>query len=180
MDQLSDEGCRPLDPESVYPGNRHVLAYWQSLRAGRALPSRAHFDPSRVSRSLSRLMVVQVWPGERIVCRLAGTAIVHMVGMELTGSDIVANTPPEFRRERLARYSNCMDGFLHRAERMPLGASGAAIRAEHLILPFADLREDGSRLALLTADWVAPFDEQFMSAASAFDAPDVSEYIALR
>ena len=180
MDNLSAERLRPLGRDIVRGDNRTVLDHWQSLRVGGSLPSRADFCPSHIRQALPKLMIVQVWPGERAVCRLAGTKIVRIVGKDLTGCDIIANTAPEFQRERLARYVNSLDGFAHRSERTMPGASGEAIRAELLILPFADLREDGSRLALLAADWsTVEDDDKLKSAASAFVIPELAEYLAI-
>ena len=180
MDNLSSERLRPLSCDVVRGDIRMVLDYWQSLRVGGSLPSRTDFCPSRIRRALSKLMIVQVWPGERVVCRLAGTKIVRVVGQDLTGCDIIANTPREFQRERLSRYMNSLDGFAHRSERTMPGASGEAIRAECLILPFADFREDGSRPALLAADWSSvEDDDKLKSAASAFVVPEISEYLAI-
>lgn len=180
MDNLSSQRLRPLSRDIVSGDNRMVLDYWQSLRVGGSLPSRKDFCPSHIRHGLSKLMIVQVWPAERVVCRLAGTKIVRVVGKDLTGCDIIENTVPEFQRERLSRYMNSLDGFAHRSERSMPGASGEAIRSELLILPFADFREDGSRLALLAADWLTvEEDDKLESTASAFVAPEFSEYLAI-
>jgi hypothetical protein len=179
MDHLSRERCRRFDREAVYPGNRGILEYWLSLRRDDALPQRADFDLRHIRQSLPKLSVIQIWPEERLVCRLSGTALVRIVGRDLTGCDVTANTVPEFRRERMTRYVNCMDGFIHRSVRTLQGASGDSIRNECLILPFGDVREDGSRQALLAADWFAASGDQLASAASAFAAPELSEYLAI-
>ena len=180
MDNLSAQRLRPLGRDVVRGDNRIVLDYWQSLRVGDSLPSRADFCPSHIRQLLSKLMIVQVWPGERVVCRLAGTKIVRVVGKDLTGCDIIANTAPEFQHERLSRYMNSLGGFVHRSERTMPGASGEAIHAEMLVLPFADFREDGSRLVFLAADWsTVEDDDKLKSVASAFVAPEISEYLAI-
>ena len=102
MDNLAREQCKRFDREAVYPANRSILEYWLSLHRDGALPLRADFDPRHIRQSLSKLMLIQVWPRERVVGRLAGTGIVRMIGRDLTGCDIIANTAPEFRRERAA------------------------------------------------------------------------------
>ena len=178
MDNLAREQCRRFDREAVYPANRSILEYWLSLRRDDGLPLRTDFDLRHVP-SLSKLSLIQIWPEERLVCRLSGTALVRMIGRDLTGCDILANTAPEFRRERMARYVNCMDGFIHRSVRTLQGASGDPVRNECLILPFGDVREDGSRQALLAADWFAARGDQLASAESAFVAPELSEYLAI-
>ena len=124
MDNLAREKCTRFDREAVYPANRSILEYWLSLRRDDALPLRTDFDLRHVPQSLSKLSLMQVWPKEHLVCRLSGTAVVRMIGRDLTGCDIIANTAPEFRRERMARYVNCMDGFIHRSVRTLQGASG--------------------------------------------------------
>jgi hypothetical protein len=179
MDNPAREQCRRFDREAVYPANRSILEYWLSLRRDDALPLRADFDLRHVPQSLPKLSLIQIWPEERLVCRLSGTALVRMVGRDLTGCDVTANTAPEFRRERMARYVNCMGGFIHRSVRTLQGASGDPVRNECLILPFGDIREDGSRQALLAADWFAARGDQLASAESAFVAPELSEYLAI-
>jgi hypothetical protein len=179
MDNLAREQCRRFDREAVYPANRSILEYWLSLRRDDALPLRTDFDLKHIRPSLPKLSLMQIWPEERLVCRLSGTALVRMIGRDLTGCDVIANTAPEFRRERMARYVNCMDGFVHRSVRTLQGASGDPVRNECLILPFGDIREDGSRQALLAADWFAARGDQLASAESAFVAPELSEYLAI-
>jgi hypothetical protein len=179
MDNLAREQCKRFDREAVYPANRSILEYWLSLHRDGALPLRADFDPRHIRQSLSKLMLIQVWPRERVVGRLAGTGIVRMIGRDLTGCDIIANTAPEFRRERAARYMNCLDGFVHRSVRTIQGVSGDPVRSECLLLPFADIREDDSRQVLMAVDWFAARGDQLASSESAFVAPEISEYLAV-
>ena len=179
MHNPSGERCKRFDREAVYPANRSILEYWLSLRRDDALPLRTDLDPRHIRQSLSKLMIIQVWPGERVVGRLAGTGIVRMIGRDLTGCDIIANTAPEFRRERMARYMNCLGGLVHRSVRTIQGVSGEAVRSECLLLPFADVREDGSRQVLMAVDWFAARGDQLASSESAFVAPEISEYLAV-
>ena len=122
-------------------------------------------------------MLMQVWPQERVVCRLSGTDIVRAAGVNLTGLDIIEQSPQAFRKERLARYSNCFDGFIHRSVRNMPNMNGETIRSELLILPFRDLREDGSKVALVSADWVTERDDRLRAVSDAFIVPEFAEYL---
>jgi hypothetical protein len=177
MSAISRERCRSLD--AIARGNRRVFDYWQSLRTDSGLPSRSSFAPAQVKSALSRLLVAQVWPHEKVICRLSGTEIVRAVGYDLTGTDIVEQSPPSFRQERLARYSNCFEGFVHRSLRNMPNSYGEIIQSELLILPFSDIREDGSRLALLSVDWVSSDNDKLRSVADAFVIPEFAEYLAV-
>jgi hypothetical protein len=59
-----------------------------------------------------------------------------------------------------------------------LNVNGEIIRSELLILPFGDLREDGSRLALVAADWATAQDDRLRTMADAFVIPEFAEYLA--
>lgn len=180
MDQIPLERCKPLDREALGKTNRLIFDYWQSLRVKQALPSRTSFAPGAIKAALSRLILVHVWPGERAVCRLVGTDIVRIMRTDMTGVDIIERTAPEFQRERLARYANSLDGLVHRSIRTVNVGTGQQIAAEMLILPFADTREDGSRLAFLATDWKATdYDERLQSTWSAFREPDFAEYLTV-
>jgi len=172
--------CKPVERIALDGEAQRTLEYWQSLREGNALPSRDRFSPAHVKLALPRLMLMQVWPHERLVCRLAGTAIGRIMGGDLTGTDILASTPVDFRVERLRRYSNCFDGFLHWSQRIVKGADDTQIKSGLLILPFADISEDGSHQALVYVSWSpADYDGRLRTAESAFVAPEQSQYFAV-
>ena len=82
------------------PEQRLLLEYWLSLRQGRAMPSRADFDPTRVPQALKNIGLLDVIDGGRnFRFRLVGTAIEQRADVKLTGklvTEAQGNGPPDF------------------------------------------------------------------------------------
>lgn len=62
--------------------SNEVFTYWDSLRAGRAAPSRAQIDPAALRHRLPDLFMLD-WNGPQLNFRLAGTRICERFGREL-------------------------------------------------------------------------------------------------
>jgi hypothetical protein len=63
-----------------------VLDYWDSRRAGRAMPTRRDIDPIEIRQALPHLQIIElVDGGARFRYRLVGTALVTAFGKEYTG-----------------------------------------------------------------------------------------------
>lgn len=63
-------------------GSDEVFTYWDSLRHGRAAPSRAQIDPSALRRRLPDLFMLD-WDGPQLKFRLGGTRVCELFGHEL-------------------------------------------------------------------------------------------------
>ncbi|PRX29777.1 PAS domain-containing protein [Meinhardsimonia xiamenensis] len=85
-----------------FPAIAQVEAYWEALRAGRAMPERAEIDPRGLEAALGHAFLAQpVAPGV-IRFRLAGRQICDLMGMEVRGMPLSALIRPD-ARDALAR-----------------------------------------------------------------------------
>ena len=65
---------------------RRFATYWERKRAGRIVPDRQDIDPAELKDLLPYLMVVEIEAQPfRVLYRLAGTKVVEMNKIELTG-----------------------------------------------------------------------------------------------
>lgn len=72
--------------KTTSPRVRRFHDYWQSKRAGRALPDRADIDPAELKPLLPYLIIAEVVePSFRIRYRLIGTKVAQMSGLDFTG-----------------------------------------------------------------------------------------------
>lgn len=73
-------------PEGCHENIRQIVAYWESIRPGNALPGRQHFDPLDVPKLLANIRLLDV-EGDppRFKIRLMGTRLREFFGAEHTG-----------------------------------------------------------------------------------------------
>lgn len=133
--------------------NKLALDYWWSLRDGEALPARSDFHPAMVKPILSRLCIFEARRGQSVNCRLAGSAVKPNLGVDLTGMDYREYTPRAFQKQRLEIYADILDGMAMRNIRAATLNTGEVKIWEELLLPFGDVREDGSRHVLVAAEF---------------------------
>lgn len=136
----------PVD--GVDPRIAALRRYWDDLRGRRGMPSRADIDPADIPRLLPSLFLVDVGSTvDDLRWRLAGTEVVRLFGLELTGRPVGAGMLPTAGRLMRARFA-----FVARNAR-PSYATGVmqAERNDHtpfqrLLLP---LSSDGVRVDML-------------------------------
>lgn len=74
-----------------------LRAYWEALRGGRTMPSRAEIDPRGIERALEFAFILErVAPGMGRF-RLAGMHINDLMGMEVRGMPLTSLFAPEAR-----------------------------------------------------------------------------------
>jgi hypothetical protein len=108
---------RDIDALKDYGANLQVIyAYWDSKRAGRAMPRRADLDPTEISpRLLPGVMLVDVVPDpRRYVYRLVGTKEAEVRGYDPTGKSVAE----AYFGENAADGMKCYDLVV--AERAPV------------------------------------------------------------
>ena len=123
--------------------------YWAALPTRNGLPSRSHIDPAAIRGLLKWLFMIDVErqpPDPRYRYRLAGTEVVRLYGLELTGMTIEEAFP--------AQAEELMDGcstvvarrtpLLHRYRLPVLGQHYRFV--ERLTCP---LSEDGTTVNML-------------------------------
>lgn len=178
---------RQLDPKTLGSKNRLLFEYWQSLRIEfwqgdrkrYAMPARADFNPRRIQNLLSSVCLFEVWPGEGIGCRVAGTNISRRLGVELTGKNYLEFTPMDFRAERLMRFTSYAEGMISRTIREVDLDTGERLLVEELSLPFGDIQENGSTQVIVHVDGtVADPRAHAVSAARVLGPPAVYELYA--
>ncbi|MCI2398336.1 PAS domain-containing protein [Aliiroseovarius subalbicans] len=88
----------PVRNEQHFPAIAQVEAYWEGLRNGRVMPTRADVDPRGISDILEYAFVLEkIAPGMARI-RLAGMHMNDLLGMEVRGMPITALFLPEGRR----------------------------------------------------------------------------------
>jgi len=81
---------------------KSLLAYWETLRAGRFAPLRSEVEPTEISALLPNAFILErVGRGEARF-RLAGEAVCDLIGMELNGMS-VASIWDDVSRDRIAQ-----------------------------------------------------------------------------
>jgi hypothetical protein len=133
--------------------NRALAQYWLSLWDGDTPPARGAINPARMKDMLPGIAIFGCRPNEGVHCRLAGSAIVMGLGVDVTGRDLIAMTPPEFQKPRLERASRVALGAVSRRHQRFLTRTGDAVLVEDIQLPLSGVAEDGSRAILYHADW---------------------------
>jgi hypothetical protein len=87
---LTDAAEALAQAEARYPAVALTLRHWDSLRAGRAMPTRGEIDPRALSRALEFLFIAEpVAPGVARM-RLAGQHLSLLLGMEPRGMPLCA------------------------------------------------------------------------------------------
>jgi hypothetical protein len=133
-------------------GLRH---YWESKRAGRSMPDRDDIDPADLIPLLPHLMIVEAEPQPfRVRYRLAGTKVVEMNRIELTGRylDELVGNGTNYAMLGLDAYRRAW------SQECPVygtydwpAASGAIYEVEFAIFPLALAGTAGQFIAL--EDW---------------------------
>ncbi len=84
----------------------HFAGYWEKKRAGRSVPIRQDIDPLELKELLPHLIVVEIEAPFRVLYRLAGTLIVEMNGIELTGRylDDLSDVEASYVEQLMAAY----------------------------------------------------------------------------
>lgn len=95
LDQVQSQHIRRFD------------AYWRDKRGDRAMPYRRDIDPAELKSILPWMLVVEIEPQPfRVLYRLAGTKVVEMNGIELTGRylDTLDDDGANFTAQGIAAY----------------------------------------------------------------------------
>ncbi len=139
---MSDVEERPIDLEaaSTHPILHAFHAYWRTLPNGGGLPGRQHIDPADIRDLLPWLIMLDVerpLPRPAFRFRLAGTGIVGLYDLEITGST-VQKAFPEWAAELNEDFAKAMVARRPTYLRRPLPIPGKHYRSqESLICPLA-------------------------------------------
>lgn len=133
--------------------NLQLARYWLSEWKDGAPPPRAAINPRNVKNLLPGIAVLEVHRDGSAICRLAGSAIAMGLGIDPTGKDLIALTPPEHRAARMARYNKVLAGAVSRCSKPHLTRFNATIMVEDIQLPLGGVAANGARQILYHADW---------------------------
>ena len=102
-------GVTTAMPEIDHPKLRQLYDYWDSKRAGRAMPARPDIDPLEIRPLLTNLALIDVeQEPRRYRYRLVGTELVGILGQELTGK-YLDEMPLLYRTFAVGAYAEIMD-----------------------------------------------------------------------
>jgi hypothetical protein len=138
---------RPAAAPPVFDGLAQVRAYWEGLRRGSELPSRADLDPRGLAGVLDRVFLAERIGRGLAQVRICGSALVDFAGLDIRGLPLSCLFAPE-SRPMLAESLESVIATPSVAE-IDLGSDRGAIGAvvaRLLLLPLAD---DGDRKLLL-------------------------------
>ena len=134
-----------LDPTALSaPRLKEALAYWQSKRAGRAMPARRDLDPVDVPKLLPYVMLYDVLPAPLdFRFRLIGTEARSLLSQDYTGK-LFSELPGKGRGSIV--WDNCEQVVLTRApfSRSPpyVGPERHLRHCENLLMPLSDNGSD--------------------------------------
>jgi hypothetical protein len=160
--------------------NATLARYWLSLWDGDKPPTRGALNPAHMKEMLPGIAIMDCRPDESLRCRLAGSAIVAGLGVEVTGRDLVALTPQPFRKARLDRASQVVGGAISRRHQQYQSRAQGQVLVEDIYLPLSGIAEDGNRSILFHADWrPATLDRCHGEIVNGFDIAVGVEYFSL-
>ncbi len=132
-----------------------VLGYWEALRAGRVVPSRADVDPRGIERALEYAFVLERIAPSIARFRLAGMHLVDLMGMEVRGMPVTSFFTPRARQ----RVSEALEAAFQGPSVVELvleaeaGIGKPPMTARMLILPMkSDLGDVSRALGCLIAE----------------------------
>lgn len=100
---------QPRRTQVHFPSISQVETYWEGLRDGRLMPTRAELNPRGIANALEFAFVLEkVAPGLARF-RLAGMHLNDLMNMEVRGMPITAMFLPEARREMQKVIEDVMD-----------------------------------------------------------------------
>jgi hypothetical protein len=95
LDRLLQHGASV--PPVELAGPSQVRGYWEALRVGTSLPSRAALDPRGLGGVLDRVFLAERIGTGLVQVRVAGSALAELAGTELKGLPLSCLFTPESR-----------------------------------------------------------------------------------
>jgi hypothetical protein len=138
------------------PRIQRLSAYWHGKMSEGNVPRRQDIDPVELKSLLPYMIVVEIEADPfRVLYRLAGTKVVEMNQIELTGcylDELDEDDGANFTREGIAAYRQAWSSQqpVYGTYRWPT-PSGAEYQVEFAIFPVSEPGTDGQCLAI--EDW---------------------------
>lgn len=133
-----------------------MVAYWQSLRAGRQAPRRSEIDPRRIEALLPYTLVLEWQPDGPVRIRLAGAHVTGLMGMDMRGMTLESLLEPEERARLTAEAAEVFASpAILEADLCSDGRGRLPLRARMTLLPLTSDRGEVTRaLGCLVAEGV--------------------------
>jgi len=155
-----------LDDVIRDPGRRAAIGYWDSLRAGRVLPSRMELDPSALRPHLQNTAILEISRPGSVRIRLGGARVNALLGMDVRGLPVRAL----FDLSERAQVSDEIETAIGSERMMVLDVTAPAprfggsdkdnVRAQIAVLPMTDADLNPTRALYV----MSPLDGTFASA----------------
>lgn len=130
----------PVHGDGGFGAIGRVEAYWEGLRDGRLMPTRAEVDPRGIADALEQAFILEkIAPGMARV-RLAGRHLNDLMAMEVRGMPVSALFLPEARREVSRVLHEVMDtpAVVRLSLASARGFGRAPLTARMILLPLRD------------------------------------------
>jgi hypothetical protein len=116
--------------------SRELYAYWNDLRAGRAMPDRDLVDPAALRTILADVFILENSSRGEPIFRIAGTRVCGLFGHELKGTPLDEPWAPGDRSRLLAVAKACQDNAVVAVAGVrATSPSQRAVMLEMILLP---------------------------------------------
>ncbi len=113
--ELKKDTRLDLDSESLPKPLAELLAYWDKLRAGRAMPRRSEIDPIDIAGHLRRVHLLSVEGPDTYRFRIYGGGVTNPDAVDMTGRTTMDYSDSGFSRMVTRHLHECV------AEAKPVG-----------------------------------------------------------
>tara|TARA_R110002072_G_scaffold251761_4_gene410643 strand:- start:37 stop:570 length:534 start_codon:yes stop_codon:yes gene_type:complete len=135
------------------PEAKQFAEYWRSLEPENMVPKRRSFDPTRIANLLPAVAIYEILSSDEIIYRLAGTAIVDRLGIEVTGKNFLDFWPGEQRAMAASAMMECVTrpcGILSKI--VGISDKGIIERNVSIGFPMCDDNGECRRMLFFTSD----------------------------
>ena len=84
-----------------------LFAYWDKLRAGRAMPRRAEIEPADIASHLRRVHLLSVEGPDKFRFRIYGSGVTNPDAVDMTGRTTLEYSDPAFCKLVTRHLSEC-------------------------------------------------------------------------
>lgn len=149
--------------------NQEILEHWDGLRGGSAVPLRSSFRPANLPQHLPHMMMLEPNLPASADIRLFGTELVHRLGYDLTGQNMIDLYNNDRNHVALEFLSLVVEEqVVAVAYTNWTTPAGHKFTTENIWLPLVS--EGGQVVRILGSLWeLAPIDDDLVSLGDSLD-----------